>query len=139
MPEEYWTPQGWTVALRFPPGQKRGEFTVSNAQFLNVYQNPSELNFLLTSRFTLKLDTIDPYSFVVYADYLSTPDKPSILFWPKRERREMCFKSMIMGRGLGGSNEDQFTRAVQQSSRLNDVSEVKTIKLRNNKIRNVSS
>ena len=73
VPEEYWTQQGWTVALRFPPGQRKGSFTVSNAQFLNVYQKPTELDLLLTSRYTLDLDKLDPYSFVVYADYLSTP------------------------------------------------------------------
>ena len=136
VPEEYWTTQGWTVALRFPPGQRKGQFTVSNAQFLNVYQKPTELDLLLTSRWTLSNDKMDPYSFVVYADHLSTPDRPSILFWPKRERRAQCFESSLMARSLGGTND--FDRAISRS-RLDSASDVKTIKLKNDKIKNVFS
>ena len=83
VPEEYWTPQGWTVALRFPPGQRKGSFSVSNAQFLNVYQKPTELDLLFTARWRLDLDKMDPYSFVVYADYLSTPGEFGLKFQPE--------------------------------------------------------
>ena len=62
-------------------------------------------------------------------------DYPSILFWPKRERRAECFQSMMMGRSLG-LQINEFERAISKS-RLESSTEVKTVKLKNNKIRNV--
>merc|ERR1712176_532979 len=95
------TQKGWTVALRFPAGQKRVEVNVWNAIFLDVYESAQETVVVVTSRYYLNVDKQDVHSFVLTIDYLKSEDRPSILFWPERNREVGAMNMMARTSSIG--------------------------------------
>merc|ERR1719394_2088544 len=132
IPEQYWSNNGWTVALRFPKGQTRGTFNVWNAQVYNVYETARETVFVFTQKWWTGGDLVDKYSFMVTADYLSTPDHPSILFWQGRITRESCYADPKMSRSR--DNKDYLAEAIENSKSVRKLDDISTIKIRNGKI-----
>ena len=140
IPQHYWGAAGWTVALRFPRGQKRGVFNVWNAQVLNVYQTSTETIFVFTQRWTMGVDLVDQHSFSVTADYLSTRDRPSILFWPERNRSAKCYQgNSINGRSIDHGNDSDLVKAIERSSSVNTADDISTIKIKHDRVVNVSN
>ena len=132
IPAEHWDRNGWTVALRFPKGQTRGTFNVWNAQVYNVYETSRETVLVLTQRWWHKQDLMDQYSFMVTADYLSTRDHPSILFWNSRIMREECYADPKLSRSR--DNKDYLQEAISNSKSVNKIDDIATIKIRNGKV-----
>lgn len=126
------TRNGWTVALRFPKGQTRGTFNVWNAQVYNVYETSRETVFVFTQKWWTAGDLVDQHSFMVTADYLSTPDHPSILFWKGRIMRETCYADPKTKRSR--DNKDYLAEAIENSKSVQKLDDISTIKIRNGKI-----
>jgi hypothetical protein len=138
VPEKYWSPKGWTVAIRLPAGQKRANFNVWNAQFLGVYNTQTETVLVITQRWSTQGDTVDSHSFMLTVDYLSTPDKPSILFWPTRNRRPECYRDSNSGFSRSGSrSEQELEEAITRSKGVKSLDDVSSIKIRSGKISSV--
>merc|ERR1719431_45849 len=119
VPEQYWTQKGWTVALRFPAGQKRVEVNVWNAIFLDVYESAQETVVVVTSRYYLNVDKQDVHSFVLTIDYLKSEDRPSILFWPERNRQGFCYN-----REVGAMNMMARTSSIGAPTPVNECSKI---------------
>jgi len=132
VPEEFWGQKGWTIALRFPPGQRRAAFNTWNAQFFNVFQNTKETVVVVTQRWKKTIDLVQTHSFMFTVDYLITPDPPSILFWPVRTRNEQCFKDSFIGRSDARPNPFQI--ALNKSRTVKHIEDVTSVQIKNKKL-----
>merc|ERR1711920_252641 len=111
---------------------------MGNAQVLNVYQTSTETIFVFTQRWTMGVDLVDQYSFSVTADYLSTQDRPSILFWPERNRAAKCYQgNNINGRSSGSVSD--LEKAIERSSSVNTADDISTIKIKHDRVVTVSN
>ena len=101
---------------------ERGSFQVWNMNFWNFYEGPNgEFDVLLHSKYWNKRDTTDPYSFLIVAERLSSPEfrkyprvfqtsfffiSASLLFWDNRQKRHHCFQENMMRGGRFEDGED---------------------------------
>ena len=123
VPEEYWTSKGWTVALRFPAGQKKLSVNAWNAAFLDVYETSRETVVVMTARSYLNSDKTDPYSFMVTVNGLHSHAKPSMLFWPERNRNGFCYNQPLtqFARSSAGRAGNEFQQLLKQSEKSSDA------------------
>ena len=123
VPEEYWTSKGWTVAIRFPAGQKKLSVNAWNAAFLDVYETSRETVVVMTARSYLNSDKTDPYSFMVTVNGLHSHAKPSMLFWPERNRNGFCYNQPLtqFARSSAGRAGNEFQQLLKQSEKSSDA------------------
>ena len=141
VPEQYWTSQGWTIALRFPAGQAKLEVDAWNAAFLDVYETSRETVVVMTARAHLATDRTDPYSFMVTISGLRSHDRPSMLFWPYRNRNGFCYNqqaAQFARTSAGRASTNQIDQALAKQQKPPQARDnINSLIIRRGKVSNI--
>jgi hypothetical protein len=136
LPSNAYDPNGASLLMRFPHGNRQGNIQTWNMKFYGFYNNNNDILFH-TKWFNT--DRAGQSSVLITVENINTPDYPDILYWPQRVTKHSCFQSQALGRsGSGGSSVTDFASLAKSlNHKVQDEEEVTSVTFKNGSIRSV--